>query len=145
MSRLTERARAMLARHSERACQRQFLEAAMAASALVASADGEVVLAELLSRDEILMRVEALQAFDSNEAVDRFRSYVRAIEKDQAAGRKKALAAVAAVGDEPELAQLLLRAAVAIAKADAHFSHEEHEVIAQLCEALGCEVVDFSD
>ncbi len=143
MSRLADRAKSMLARHRERVRERRFLDAAMAASALVATADGEVTLAELLSRDEVLVRVDALQAFDSNEAVDSFRSFVSAIEADPAAGTERALAAVSVFGDDAEMAQLLLRASVAIAKADADFTSEEQAVIARLCEALGTETVDF--
>lgn len=141
MSRMLERARKMLAARKSQTRDRQFLDAAMAASALVADADGEVSLAELLSRDQILSRVEALQAFDSNAAVEIFRSYVAAIEADRKLGQEAALAAVAKFGNDPDIAQLLLRAATAIAKADAEFSDEERRVIAQLCEALGMETI----
>ncbi len=144
MSRLVDRAKALLERHREQARERRFLDAAMAASALVATADGEISLAELLSRDEVLTRVDALQAFDSNQAVDSFRGFVDAIEADAEAGAAQALAAVGAFGDEPELAHMLLRASVAIAKADSDFSAEEQAIIDRICEALGCEVVDFS-
>jgi tellurite resistance protein TerB len=143
MSKVIQRARSLLAKHKERTRDRQFLDAAMAASALVAGADGEVSLAELLSRDEILARVEALQAFDSNAAVDSFRAFLDGIEADPEKGTAAALEAVAKFGDDAEMAQLLLRAAMAIAKADAEFSSEEQLVIAGLCEALGMESVDL--
>lgn len=143
MSSVIERARTLLAKHKERTRDRLFLDAAMAASALVASADGEVSLAELLSRDEILARVEALQAFDSNAAVDSFRGFVSAIEADAEQGSAAALRAVARFGDDAETSQLLLRAAMAIANADAEFSVDEQAVITRLCEALGTETVDL--
>lgn len=143
MSKVIQRASRLLAKHKERTRDRQFLDAAMAASALVASADGEVSLAELLSRDEVLARVEALQAFDSNAAVDSFRGFVNAIEADVEQGSAVALAAVAKFGDDAQTSQLLLRAAMAIAKADSEFSTEEQKAIARLCEALGTESVDL--
>jgi len=143
MSSVIQRARTLLAKHKERTRDRQFLDAAMAASALVASADGEVSLAELLSRDEILARVEALQAFDSSAAVDSFRAFINAIEADAEQGRAAALKAVAKFGDDAQTSQLLLRAAMAIAKADAEFSVQEQAAIASLCEALGTESVDL--
>lgn len=141
MSRVLDRARELLAARKSKIKDRQFLDAAMAATALVADADGEVTLAELLSRDEILSRVEALQAFDSNAAVEIFRSYVAAIEADRKLGTEAALVAVGKFGKDQETAQLLLRAAMAIAKADSEFSVEEQRVIAQLCEALGMESI----
>jgi len=145
MSQLIDRAQALLARHLDRVRNRQFLDAAMAASALVASADGQVTLAELLSRDEVLLRVEALQAFDSNDAVDRFRDFVGAIEADRQAGTERALHCLAPFGRDAAAAQLLLRAAVAIAKADAEFSAEEQRAIFRICETLGVEQVDLGE
>lgn len=143
MSRLVDRARKLLAKHNERVRDRQFLHATMAAAAMVAVADGTISLAELLSRDDVLTRVDALQAFDSNDAVDSFRGFAAAIDEDPEKGTTAALAAVSRFGDDAEVAQLLLRVAMAIAKADSDFTAEEQKAIARLCEALGTEVVDL--
>ena len=140
---LVDKARTLLARHSERARGRQFLDAVMAASALVATVDGEVNLPELLRRDALLERIDALKAFDAQIAVERFEKFVAAIESDSKAGSAKALQAVGRFGDDAEAAQLLLRAAVAIAKADAQFSAEEQRCVARLCEVLGMEELDL--
>ena len=143
MTRLVTRARNLMARHSERIRGGQFLDAVMAAGALVANADGEVSLPELLSRDAVLERVDALQAFDSSVAVRSFESFVADIAADPKAGSERALAAVSRFGNDAEAAQVLLRAAVAIAKADAQFSTEEQRTVARLCEALGMEEMDL--
>jgi len=142
MSKLTERAKRLLERHRERVRSRQFLDAVMAAGALVASADGEVSLAELLSRDDVLRRVDALQAFDTHEAVDIFRDHVSAIEANRAVGTERALESLAPVGADADAAQLLLRVALAIAKADSDFSPEEQRAVVRICEALGIEELD---
>jgi len=144
MSIFADKARELLSRYRERTRDRRFLEATMAASALVATADGEVGLAELLSRDQVLDRVDALQSFDSRQAVEIFRGYADAIAEDKPAGVERALRAVAVVGDDVETAQLLLRVCCAIAKADAEFSAEEQHMIALICEALGAETVDLT-
>jgi tellurite resistance protein TerB len=143
MTGLVTRARSLLARHGERVRERQFLDAVMAAGALVAAVDGEVSLPELLSRDAVLERVDALQAFDSSVAVRSFESFVADIAADPEAGSERALAAVSRFGNDAEAAQLLLRAAVAIAKADARFTTEEQRTVARLCEALGMEELDL--
>lgn len=143
MSKLVDGAKRLIERHRERVRDRQFLDAVMAATALVASADGEVSLAELLSRDDVLRRVDALQAFDPHLAVEIFREHVRAIEADRHGGTEQVLGSVALIGTEAAPAQLLLRVAVAIAKADADFSPEEQHVIARMCETLGMERLDL--
>lgn len=143
MTGLVRRARSLLARHSGPVRDRRFLDAVMAAGALVATADGEVSLPELLSRDTVLERVDALQAFDSSVAVRSFEGFVADIMADPKAGSERALAAVGRFGDDAEAAQLLLRAAVAIAKADTRFSIEEQRTVARLCEALGMEEMDL--
>ncbi len=143
MTGLVTRARTLLAKRGERIRGRQFLDAVMAAVALVATADGEVSLPELLSRDTVLERVDALQALDSSVAVRSFERFVADISADPKAGARRALAAVSRFGNDAEAAQMLLRAAVAIAKADARFSTEEQRTVARLCEALGMEELDL--
>lgn len=116
----------------------------MAASALVATSDGEVSLPELLSRDLVLDRIDALKAFDSNDAVESFERFVAAIRTDPKKGTARALKAVGRFGEDAEAAQLLVRVAVAVAKSDAQFSIEEQRTVARLCEALGTEEMDLS-
>jgi tellurite resistance protein len=84
-----------------------------------------------------------LRAFDSNAAVQSFERFAAGIAADPKSGSEKALDAVSRFGDDAESAQLLLRAAVAIAKADDRFSVEEQRTIARLCEALGTEELDL--
>ena len=44
----------LLAKHRQNVRNRRFLEAAMGASAMLASADGEISFAELMARDYVL-------------------------------------------------------------------------------------------
>ncbi len=142
MSRMLDAVKSRLALHLERVRGREFLEAAMGASALVAVADGEVSFAEVLGRDYVLDRVEQLQVFEAAEAVKLFRGFVGAIEADREAGTARVHATVAKLAGDDELEQLLLRVCVAIAKADSDFSEPERAVVAALCDTLGTERIE---
>ena len=73
-----------------------FLEAAMAAGALVSTADGVVRLSEQLALDAWIARIERLQVFDEHAGVNLHRDYVEGIQADTVKGRRRALDRVAA-------------------------------------------------
>lgn len=72
---------------------RQFLDATMAATALVATADGEVTFSELSALDTVLETVRDLQIYDPHIAVDIYRRFADAIVENAEAGRRTAMAA----------------------------------------------------
>ena len=143
MSGVISALKTLLAQHHQQVRRRHFLEAAMGASALLALADGEISLAELMARDYVLDHVKELQVFDPNEAAELFRSYAEAIEADPDAGSSKVLKAVTQLSGDRGLAPLLLRVCVVIGKADFNFSEREREVVATLCDVLGLERMEF--
>ncbi|MEK9644418.1 MAG: hypothetical protein VW547_02635 [Alphaproteobacteria bacterium] len=65
-----ETARETLRRGLARFPNRAFLDAVMAAAALVATADGEVTFSELSKLDDVLENVQDLQIYDPHVAVD---------------------------------------------------------------------------
>ena len=90
MSVLDKLSEPFLAR-SERARNRSFLDAAMAVSALVATADGEVSLAKRHRVDEVLENVTTLKAFDIHAAIDQFKAFAEEIANRPEEGRAQAL------------------------------------------------------
>lgn len=121
----------------ERFRNRQFLEATMAASALVATADGAVRFAELHVLDEALETVRALKIYDPHHAVDIYRDYVTVLHDQPALGRDRALRAIGRIADEPGAARILLKVALAIGKSDDSFSEPERSAVGVICDALG--------
>jgi tellurite resistance protein TerB len=113
------------------------LDATMAATALVATADGEVNLSELSALDSVLESVQDLQIYDPHVAVDIYRDFADAIAENPKVGRRRAMAAVARVDDDHEAAELVIRVAVAISKADGELSDLEARAISDLCGTLG--------
>ncbi len=130
---------ALLNKHHHKVRSRQFLEAVMGASAMLALADGEISFAELMARDYVLDHVRELQVFAPNEASELFRTYAETISIDPQRGKATVLEAITQLSGDAELASLLLRICVIISKSDRDFSQQEQEVINTFRDVLGLE------
>jgi len=130
-------ARETLRNSLSRIRNRQFLDATMAATALVATADGEVTFSELSALDTVLESIQDLQIYDPHIAVDKYKDFADAIADDPERGRRNAIATVHKVASDADAAELVIRVAVAISKADGELSRQEAKSISDLCETLG--------
>lgn len=129
----------MLERHR----QQPFLDACMAACALVAMADGKVSLSEQSRIDDVLEAIDRLSLFDVHEAIDLFNAYVDGIHENPAKGRKAALDAVERMADDADSADLLVRICLAVSQADGEFAQSERDQIVGVCSRLGLVLEDF--
>jgi tellurite resistance protein len=118
---------------------RPFLEATMAACALVASADGEVSFGERIRVDQILAALDALNIYDSNEAVNLFNDFVERIFSSPRDGHNHALRAVKTVSGDAEKAELLVRIFLAICETGEHKSLVKQIEVVMLCGILNIE------
>ena len=132
-----ETLKALLVKHEQKIRSQKFLEAAMAATAMLALADGEISFAELMARDYILDQVKELQVFEPNEAVELFRTYAETISLDPEKGEVIVDKAITQLCGDEELASLLLRICLVMAKADRDLSQQEQKVINGFCDILG--------
>ncbi|MDJ0681662.1 MAG: TerB family tellurite resistance protein [Xenococcaceae cyanobacterium MO_167.B52] len=132
-----ETLKALLVKHEQKIRSQKFLEAAMAATAMLALADGEISFAELMARDYILDQVRELQVFEPNEAVELFRTYAETISLDPEKGEVIVDKAITQLCGDEELASLLLRICLVMAKADRDLSQQEQKVINGFCDILG--------
>lgn len=121
---------------------RPFLRAAMAASALVATADGRITFSERMRMDQILENLEALKVFDPHEGVNLFNEFADALLEDPGAGHETALAAIEPLARDAETAALVLRVCLAISAADGEVSDKEQAEILALCARLGVDPKD---
>ena len=138
-----QQARKALAAELEKFRNRHFLEATMAASALVALADGDVNLTELNMIDQALETIHELKIYDPHEAVDIYRDYMDALHADPVKARINILDEVGKIADDPRAARLLMRVCVAIGKSDDDFSDREKAVITDLCDVLGLDTAEI--
>jgi tellurite resistance protein TerB len=136
MSSMFRVARQSLAEKIKKHRNKPFLEAMMAATALLALADEEIVLSERLALDYILENVKELKIFDVQQAVNLFRDYGKEIQKDFDKAKAKVLEAVSKFSGDQQKAALLVRAAILMAKADGDFNEPEQKIVDELCRRL---------
>ncbi len=136
-------AREALTNELKRFRNRHFLDATMAASALVALADGEINITELNVIDQALETVQELNIYDPHKAVDIYRSYIDGLETAPAATRARALGAVAKIAGDGHAANILIRVCIAIGKSDEDFSEPEIQTVRELCRTLGLDPAEF--
>ncbi|MGR9106659.1 MAG: TerB family tellurite resistance protein [Gammaproteobacteria bacterium] len=116
-----------------------FLNAAMAACALVATANGRVSFCQRMRLDQVLATLDRLRGFDPHEGVDLFNGFVEKIVRSPRIGRRKSLAAMAAVAGDKSLAELLIRVCLAVSESDGRVSPAEMHEILSLCSVLEIE------
>lgn len=131
-----EFAKEALAAELDKFRNRQFLDATMAASALVSMADGDANITELNTLDQALETLQELRLYDPHEAMDLYRDYLDGLRDDPGATRGKIIQVVGKIREDQHAARLLVRVCVAIGKADEDFSEPEKAVIIELCETL---------
>ncbi len=128
---ITDGLRAEIAKHRNR----PFLEAAMAASASIAIADGVVSYSERSRVDAILEKLDELRIFDPHTAIDLFNDYVEVLSSDGDVGWTQVRGIVTRFSGKQE-AELLIRIALAMSFADGEFSPQERTRVYDLCDAL---------
>jgi chromosome partitioning protein len=114
-----------------------FIEAAMAASALVSTADGEVSFDQRHKVDEILENLTAFTAFNYHAALVQFEAFAEEIRRQPSEGAAKALKVVAAQADSAEDSRIILRIACAVARSEGRNPRASFERIEEVARALG--------
>jgi tellurite resistance protein len=116
---------------------RRFLDAAMAAAALVSSADEDVRLSEQYALDHLLARMDKLRVFDPHAGVELHRRYVERIAAEPGNGRQDAIDSVSSFRGDEEKGLLILYVGAVVAKADGDLSEPETRALADISTALG--------
>ena len=133
---LLRMAKDALASELEKFRNRQFLDATMAASALVSMADGDANITELHILDQALETIQELRIYDPHQALDLYRDYIEDLRADPAAAQNRIMQSVEKIREDPHGAHLLIQVCVALGKADEDFSGAEMSVIKELCQHL---------
>ena len=131
-----------LQHQAERHRNRPFMEATMAACALVATADGTVSFSERHRVDQILERLDQLRVFDPHEAINLFDDFVEELKESPDAGRAAALERLTKIADDKDSSRLMIRICCAVSEADGDFSAAERQQIDAICRALGLTLED---
>lgn len=122
---------------------KDFLNAAMAGSALVAMADGSVSSEEKQKMVKFIEGHDALSIFTTSDVIKAFQEFVGQLEFDKDIGEAKAYQALAKMKTNAEAARLLIRMIIAIAASDGNFDDSEKKVATKIAKELGLNPADF--
>ncbi len=120
-----------------------FLAATMASAAFVASTQDGVSFARRHALDQILESVEQLKAFEVHAAVDLFDDFVGQFRSAPERARARALKAIAALAGQAEAAELLVRIAETVARAEGEVSAEIRARVGEIARTLGVAEPEF--
>lgn len=127
----------------ERHHNRPFLEAAMAACALVATARGHITFAHRTRIDQILETLDALKVFDPHEGVEIFNIHAEQILEHPHDGRKRALRVIRRVTKNPDTSRLLVQLCLAVSEMNDATSLADQIEIVMLCDQIGVDSAEL--
>ncbi len=122
---------------------KEFLEAAMAGSALIAMADGKISSEEKQKMIKFIETHDALSIFTTSDVIKAFQDFVGQIEFDKDIGEAKAFIALGKMKTNAEAGRLLIRMMIAIASSDGDFDAQEQVVAAKIAKELALNPAEF--
>ncbi|MDD5277272.1 MAG: tellurite resistance TerB family protein [Methylovulum sp.] len=122
---------------------KDFLNAAMAGSALIAMADGSVSSEEKQKMIKFIEGNDALSVFTTSDVIKAFQDFVGQLEFDKDIGEAKAYQALGKMKPNVEASRLLIRMIIAIAASDGNFDVSEKAVATRIARELGLNPADF--
>ncbi len=122
---------------------KDFLNAAMAGSALIAMADGSITASEKQKMIKFIENNDALSVFTTSDVIKAFQDFVGQLEFDKDIGEAKAYQALGKMKSNTEAARLLVRMIISIASADDVFDFAEKKIAAKIAKELGVDPAEF--
>jgi tellurite resistance protein TerB len=122
---------------------KEFLNAAMAGSALIALADGEISASEKQKMVKFIESHEALSIFTTSDVIKAFQDFVSQIEFDKDIGDAKAYESIRKLKSNDEAARLVMRMILSIAASDGNFDDDEKAVARKVAQELNLKASDF--
>jgi tellurite resistance protein len=121
----------------ERSHQKEYVEVLMAGAALVALADRDHRLSELVTRDRVLARLAELQPVSTRDAVEMYDRHANALADDFETGRRQVIELLSDFEGAHDELVTLVRACLAIGHADSDFSSRERSAVELICKTVG--------
>jgi tellurite resistance protein TerB len=122
---------------------KDFLNAAMAGSALIAMADGSISSTEKQKMIKFIESNDALSIFTTSDVIKAFQDYVGQLEFDKEIGEAKAYQAIGKMKSNTEASRLLVRMIIAIASSDGNFDHDEKKIAVKIAKELSINPSEF--
>ncbi len=122
---------------------KDFLNAAMAGSALIAMADGSVSSEEKQKMIKFIESHDALSIFTTSDVIKAFQDFVGQLEFDKDIGEAKAYEALGKMKSNAQASRLLVRMIIGIASSDGDFDHAEKRAAIKIAQELGIDPAEF--
>jgi tellurite resistance protein TerB len=122
---------------------KNFLNAAMSGSALLALADGEITPDEKKKMLKFIGNYEPLTVFKAPEIITAFNDFVTQLEFDHDLGEATAFEALGKMKGNDQAARLIMRLVIAIGAADGDFDDYEKKMARRIATELGLNAADF--
>ena len=122
---------------------KEFLNAAMAGSALIAMADGSISAEEKQKMIKFIESNDALSIFTTSDVIKAFQDFVGQLEFDKDIGEAKAYEALGKMKSNAQAARLLVRMIIAIASADGNFDATEKRIASKIARELAIDPAEF--
>ncbi|MDD5319881.1 MAG: TerB family tellurite resistance protein [Methylococcales bacterium] len=122
---------------------KDFLNAAMAGSALIAMADGSISAEEKQKMIKFIESNAALSIFTTSDVIKAFQDFVGQLEFDKDIGEAKAYQAMGKMKSNSEASRLLVRMIIAIASSDGVFDGDEKKVAVRIAKELALDPSEF--
>ena len=122
---------------------KDFLNAAMAGSALIAMADGSISSEEKQKMLKFIEHNDSLSVFAAKDVIAAFQDFVGQIEFDKDIGSAAAYKAIAKMKSNNEAARLLIRMIISIGSSDGNFDADEKKIAVKIAVELGLNPAEF--
>jgi tellurite resistance protein TerB len=122
---------------------KDFLNAAMAGSALIAMADGSISSEEKQKMIKFIESNDTLSIFTTSDVIKAFQDFVSQLEFDKDIGEAKAYQAIGKMKSNIEASRLLVRMIIAIASSDGLFDNDEKKIAIKIAKELGINPAEF--
>jgi len=122
---------------------KDFLNAAMAGSALIAMADGSISPEEKQKMIRFIESNDALSIFSTSDVIKAFQDFVSQLEFDKDIGEAKAYEALGKMKSDVQASRLLIRMIIGIASSDGTFDFDEKKVAAKIANELEIDPAEF--
>jgi len=122
---------------------RDFMEATIAACALVASADGQVSSDEKQKMIGFIKNSDELKVFKLDDVIAFFNQVMTKFEFDVGIGKIEAFKVVRRIKSNPDAGRTMVRLCCLIGASDGNFDDAEKKTVREICIELGLDPADF--
>lgn len=122
---------------------RTFMEATVAACAMVAAADGTISAEEKQKMAGFIRNSDELKVFEMPAVIAFFEKVTGNFDFDADIGKAEALKVIGRLRGNEEQARVMVRVACAIGASDGNFDDGEKAVVREICKELGLNPADF--